>query len=111
MFDMDDREQVEGNKPESAGMGGGGQRECKFSQVDRLFKTGTEGGESGAKKRCSSVQMRRMGGGCKDTEGEWKQNIPIFFDNGGAWFSLGVTLAMKPKFGAVPERGLNTITS
>ena len=51
------------------------------------------------------------GGGRKDTEGEGKWNTQKIVENGGAGFSLDVTLAMEPKFGAVPEQGWNTTTS
>ena len=46
-----------------------------------------------------------------DTEGEKKQKIQKKIDNGGAGFSLNVTLLAEPKLRAVPDRGWNSTTS
>ena len=47
----------------------------------------------------------------KGTEGEGELKIYKTVDNCGAGFSLDVTLATEPKFGAVPDRGWNSTTS
>ena len=49
--------------------------------------------------------------GHKDTEGEGKVNIQKIVDNGGAGFSLDVTLSTEPMLGEVADRGWNTTTS
>ena len=49
-------------------------------------------------------------GGRKDKQGEGKLKIQKTVDRSGVGFSLDVTLAKKPKFGAVPDRGCNSIT-
>ena len=42
--------------------------------------------------------------GRNETEVERKRNTQKTVDNGGAGFSLDITLVMEPKFGEVPDR-------